>query len=277
MNEFTPESRQDTLRILEEAFRSDSRIVGLVLVGSGAHGFADQYSDLDLVVAVSEDEDSLAVFGEWDDRIRGALPVLSRFSSIRAARVGLYGFVLRDCLEVDISFQPVSLLTARSPNWQVIFDTTGTLEDRLAASWDEQDTRDVASEYLRVLESIWHYVMHAATAVERDHLWRALHYVVQVRERAVELEGLRSGHNTYLFREAHLIPQDRLAPLASALPASLTAPELLRALKVATECFFDAAGLLDKELGKEHSAELREAMMAHLAENRWPVLRIEEA
>ena len=45
---FALERRQEVFYLLKHHFKEDSRIVGLILVGSGAYGFLDEYSGIDL-------------------------------------------------------------------------------------------------------------------------------------------------------------------------------------------------------------------------------------
>ena len=47
---YSTEERENALNLICDALRQDDRVAGCVLVGSGAVGFADEFSDIDLHV-----------------------------------------------------------------------------------------------------------------------------------------------------------------------------------------------------------------------------------
>lgn len=265
MRLYNSQSRQETLEKLREALKSDYRIGGVLLVGSGDFGFKDEFSDIDLAVVVSEEQDALTVFRDWELMIRDLLPVLWCFTDIRGPEVGLYAFILEDFLEIDISFQSLSVLSARSPNWTVLFDRTGQIEENLHVSRSESLEPNLETLYTRRLDSIWHYVTHVAVSIKRGHLWRAMHYLEEIRNRTIELEGLVRKRQSRHFREVDQLPRDWLAALERTFPARLAHDELVRALYAATECFFETAAKIDRDCGSKQSDTLRKAMGQYLS------------
>ena len=265
MGLYNNQSRQETLEALLGVLESDQRVDGVILVGSGAYGFKDELSDIDLAVVVSRGLDALAVFRDWESRIRNLLPILWCFVDVRGPEVGLYAIVLEDFLEVDISFQSLSVLSARSAHWKVLLDRTGQIQDILCKSWTEHTEPNLEALYARRLGSIWHYVIHVAVSIKRGHLWRATHYLEEIRNRTIELEGLVCNRQTRHFREVDQLPADRLASLERTLPARLECDELARALHAATDCFFETAARIDRICGSKQSDTLREAMEQYLS------------
>jgi hypothetical protein len=114
------------------------------------------------------------------------------------------------------------------------------------------------------LDSIWHYVTHVAVSLKRGHLWRATHYLEEIRNRTIELEGLVCNCQTRHFREVDQLPKERLAALERTLPTQLERNELLRALHAATDCFFETASRIDRIIGSKQSDTLRESMEQYL-------------
>ncbi len=265
MRLYNSQSRQKTLEKLLEALESDHRIGGVLLVGSGAYGFKDEFSDIDLAVVVSEGQDVLTVFRDWESVIRVLLSVLWSFADIRGPEVGLYAIILEDFLEVDISFQSLSVLSARSPNWKVTLDRTGQIQNILCESRSKNTELDLETLYARRLDSIWHYVTHVAVSIKRGHLWRATHYLEEIRNRIIGLEGLIYNRQTRHFREVDQLPRNRLAALERTFPARLECDELVRALYAATDCFFETAARLDRICESRRSDTLREAMKQYLS------------
>lgn len=261
---FDATSRQAVLGRLLTELHSDDRIAGVLLVGSAARGFEDDYSDIDLAVVVREEQEALAVFRDWRERIEAALPVLWCFTDVRGPQVGLYAFILRDYLEVDVSFQSPAVLSARSASWSIAFDRTSGLADIMERSWSERSEPDPRETYLRRLDSIWHYITHVAVSLKRGHLWRAIHYLEEIRNRTIELEGLERGLIIRHFRQVDRLPPERLRKLEGMIPRALIHEEITCALRVATECFFDVAGRFDEVYGLEASRTLKRSMDDYL-------------
>jgi len=59
---FTPLEREKILHQLVANLETDPRIVGVVLVGSGAIGFTDRFSDIDMVAVVNPKSSIQIVF-----------------------------------------------------------------------------------------------------------------------------------------------------------------------------------------------------------------------
>jgi len=69
-------------RVLDElttALMDDERIAGAVLVGSGAAGFKDRYSDIDLAVLVGDESRVDEVYADWWRRIHALFPIVDAF------------------------------------------------------------------------------------------------------------------------------------------------------------------------------------------------------
>lgn len=62
---FSLESRSDILKTICDKLNEDSRITGVILVGSGAYNFKDKYSDIDLAIVSKESENLAEVFNDW--------------------------------------------------------------------------------------------------------------------------------------------------------------------------------------------------------------------
>jgi hypothetical protein len=69
-------------RVLDEltaALMEDKRIAGAVLVGSGAAGFKDRYSDIDLAVLVGDEARVDEVYADWWRGIHVLFPIVDAF------------------------------------------------------------------------------------------------------------------------------------------------------------------------------------------------------
>jgi hypothetical protein len=260
---FTPYERQHTLDRLLAALETDPRITGVIIVGSGAVGFEDGYSDIDLAVVVGAAEDLTPVFREWKGRVEELFNVLHYFETIYGPRSFLHGFLLQGFLEVDMGFVCLADLSAKRARWKVAFDRSGEIKDIMRSSWEQRPRPDVQALYLKRLNSIWYYITHTAIALERGRPWMALCHLEEIRNRAIELAGLREGLEIKHFRQADQMPAGLLDELGQTL-SSAASDDVARALGAATTCFFRQAKELDQVLGLDVAGELEEKMQVYL-------------
>lgn len=246
---FSPAERQSILGRLLTAMAQDDRIRGVLVVGSGATGFADAYSDIDLCVVVERPEEVRGVFEAWGRKLRQLLRIFFAGESVRGENVFLWVLLLDNFLELDISFQCLDDLEARRGHWTTAFDRSGRIEAILKASWARRKAPDVQTAYDRIVSWAWHYVMRAAMATQRGELWRALWELEQVRSQAIELRGLRTGLDTKRFRSVDRMAPSFLSAMERTLVVELTRAEILRALREATTSLFAEAEELDAILG----------------------------
>ncbi len=262
---FTPEDREALLSRLVSELKQDSRILGAVLVGSGAVGFKDRLSDIDLAVVVADGETTKDVLNSWQKKIDMLHPVIGHFVSDRGDQVWLGGFLFDHFLELDISFQKLAQMTARRQDWRVLFDRTGRLKGILETSWKNRSEPDWVERYLFYRNESWYYLLHAVNSFERGHHLRALRYLNIVRDLCILVAGLVAGVDTGDFREVHLLPDEFQRAIQTTLPAALGREEFQNALTAAANIFYQQARLLDKRLGEAYSSLLAEKMQALLS------------
>lgn len=258
---FTPSEREKILKHLLTVYKKDDRITGIILVGSGAIGFTDEYSDIDIVAVVDPHYSTQVVFQEWVQRISEELPVIHRFEVSHNEQSFLAGFLLSGCLEIDFGVVSIDELIARKGRWQVLYDRTQELETKLQKSWEARE-RDNPQAMGKRLASVWHYIIQAVVSVQRKQLWRALHNLEEIRNRSLRLAGLRHGLVVSHYRQIDELPQNELKAYEQTIAQAVTASEIMRALQVAVQCFFRE--LLVIEQGTDN-AKVTEKIAAEMA------------
>ena len=207
---FTPEEREDAAARLLELLRRDDRIERAELSGSGAQGYTDRWSDVDLFVTVAGGVDQREVADSWIARVYEALPVVHHFA-VAFGEHHVRGFLLENLLEVDIGFQ-------RSAEEE--------------GEWPGPDPESEAG-------FAWHDSLHAGVALARGRPWRAHYYIGLLRWRTLTLATDRLAIDFSEYKGVDDLPADVLAPLEDALPRSLEVDELRRAARAATQAFLD--------------------------------------
>jgi len=126
------DARSDLVQTLESVLRADARIVGLVMIGSGASGFRDALSDVDLMAAVAAELDAVEVGDALARDLAARLPLYRYVQTPPARARGIHVFLLEGHLELDLSFVSVTELRATSERFRILFDRRGEVAQRMS-------------------------------------------------------------------------------------------------------------------------------------------------
>src|SRR5918996_3907756 len=153
---FTPEERKETAELVSRVLSDDSRVEGVVVVGSLAHQ-ADRWSDIDLEVVVGDYEELATVTAEWVGRLYELLPVVHHFERAFGETL-VRGFLLENLLELDLAFVRGGRFSIWGPA-RVVFDRSGRVADAAnnVLAQGEPESADRAGE----AGVAWHDVFHA--------------------------------------------------------------------------------------------------------------------
>ncbi len=254
--------RKRVVEIVTQALIEDERISGALLVGSGAKGFRDRYSDVDLTILVDDEARLEEIYTDWWIRLHALLPVIDAFKEPSSH---LYGLLLDRYMEIDIGFQGESALFERKPNWKILFDKRGVIPDLMKPR--EKSIIDQVTAHEKRLQDSWYYIIHTISAIQRGQNLRASFFIGFLRDEAILMAGLNKGLNTSLrsyFAEADKLPEEIKKRITDTLPASTEPAEQLRALRAVVDIYYEEAERLDGKLGMQRTSKLRAAMREYL-------------
>ena len=238
---FTPESRSRLRDSLIAAARADERISGAALTGSASVGREDQWSDIDLALAVATDREQ--VLADWTDRMYGDHGAIHHLD-LSVFRV----FLLPDTLQVDIAFWPESEFGPTGPTFRTLFGSPKELPQ----------SAPPAAEHL--IGVAWLYALHARSSIARGRVWQAEYMISGARDQVLALACLRHGVAASQGRGLDDLPAEVVAPFAAALVRSLEIPELRRAFGMVVELLLTEAGWVAGDLASQLAAPLRELL-----------------
>jgi predicted nucleotidyltransferase len=230
---YSPADRALVQSTLIDRFARDDRVEGVLVVGSGAHGFTDEYSDLDLAVIVRAGEP--AVFAlEWAARLESELPVVHRFGDDRGEAGYVCGLLLENFLEVDIGFLRIDQMAERGMPWAIAFDRTGAVERR-----------------------------HARARRDRP---RATPPRADGSGRGPRGRSPRGGHSAWNQQPSGLrqAPRDVRDRVEESLPRTFEPQELARALGASARAFFAEARAFEADLDLAIAARLEPVVLQYL-------------
>lgn len=258
---YTAEEREYILGIIVENAKLDERLDGCILVGSGAIGFSDRFSDIDICMVTNDNANVSEIFDDWRERIESLLPVFSHIPSIRGKDILLHNFFLNNYLEINICFLRNADMEARKDKWKVLFDHTNTLEQKMIESWERNEKKNGAKNYYQDrIRAIWHYIMHAFVAYKRKRYWQAFADIEEIRNQTIKLHGLRKGLETKRNREVDLMDKDFLSMLEETLVHRIEKTAIETAIKKVTDCFFNEAFVAEKEFNLDIAQLMKEKM-----------------
>jgi predicted nucleotidyltransferase len=164
---YSAADRASVQSTLIDSFARDERVEGVLVVGSGAHGFADEYSDLDLAVIARAGEPALLAL-EWDARLESELPFVHRFGDDRGEAGYVIGLLLENFLEVDTGFLRIDQMAELGMLWAIAFDRAGAVERRQRSL--EPALEDAEPAYRRIVDGIWHWITQVRVAIARGRV-----------------------------------------------------------------------------------------------------------
>lgn len=242
---FTPQDRARVLDLLLAQLAQDERIAAALVVGSGAHGFLDEHSDIDLAAVVADGVVVREVWDDWRQRAGELLTVWACSEVTYNPESYLLVLMVEGYLEVDLGFIGPAEVVAKRARWRVAFDRTGRVEASMRQSWEGRPTPDPQAFLSRRLDGIWHYLIRAVVALQRGQQWSAVHELEVIRTCAIELACLRCGLDSRHFRAVNGLPEGTLALLEQTLPADTSPTMIARALRAAAHVFFSEAQALE--------------------------------
>ncbi len=252
---FTECERQQVLDWLLEDLRADERVAGIVIAGSGSVGFRDRFSDIDLCVAVFNEDEKEAVFTDWKKRLEEKFSILhmceTSNSVVHSGFILLSGF-----LGVDMFFTSIDKLHARRESWAVAWDRTSKMVEIMQRTWENRKRTDPRRFYQERLDYVWHFIISCAVAVRRGWYWEAVETIGIIRSQAVELAFLCMDMEPKQHHKLDQLPPEFLSRLEGALVKSVGAGEIIRALNCAVDCFFESARALDVKFGMAPAVKL---------------------
>ena len=208
---------------------ADPRIVGVAAAGSYAQDAMDEFSDVDLVVAV-EPAAHAGVMAQRHDIASRVGPLLAAFTGEHVGEprllICLYG---PPVLHVDLKFVALPDAAARIDEPVVLWEREGRLSAVLATS----SARHPQTDPQWIEDRFWVWIHYAATKIGRGELFEAIDHLAFLRGRVLAPLGL----DELGLRASGVRRLEMLAPaLAAELKATAAVHEAASVLRAALAC-----------------------------------------
>jgi hypothetical protein len=260
----TPEERNAILHQLTETLKAEPALLGLVLVGSGAHGFHDTFSDIDLVAIVREDAPFPMIYDAVKARIGQVVQIAYAFERHTPPDAVSYSAMLNNFLQVDLDVAKPRGLNIRDKTWKILHDPQERVNDIISQSFSETLMVAPRRLYMQAVERIWQPVLACVAAINRDQTWRALHMLEQIRNQAIQLAGINHRLDTERFSQVDELPEMLLVNLRHTIPTSTSKVAIRRALRATLTLFFEEARTLETVLRLDFAHKMQEKLMPYI-------------
>ncbi len=184
---YTATSRSQTLAKLTSIIKDIPEVEALILVGSGAAGFYDDLSDIDLCTVLKEPYSAKIAWDKINRVVAGTFIVIKNQLNEYGESDFLSVILLDDFLQLDIGVLSFDKLKAKRDRWIVLFEKTGRVDKRMSETWNSRRKPDVLKVYRENTDIIWYYAQNATFAIKRNQLYRALEEISVIRTKALEI------------------------------------------------------------------------------------------
>lgn len=242
---FTADERERLRDELVSAAQNDPHLCGAAHTGSAASSRLDRWSDIDLVLCLASAASHEQVVAEWTDRLydqHGAVAHVDVMHGATLYRV----FLLKNTLQVDVSFWRAEDFGPIGPNFRLIF---GEANPPRPAPQPNPHT---------LIGMAWLYALHVRSSLERGRTLQTEYMLSGMRNHICELTCLRCGVIAAQGRGLDDLPVAERDAAAACLPQSLEPSELKRAFQKAMQALLEELRHVDGELEARLSGTLRD-------------------
>ncbi|MCT4784006.1 MULTISPECIES: nucleotidyltransferase domain-containing protein [Exiguobacterium] len=235
---YTTTEREIQLQRVLHELQTLPSVQGAVQIGSGATGYQDEHSDIDLMIAARNESDPKEIKQALLEYFMHLSPILIKEKQF-APDIYLLIVFLNNRLEFNISFAPLEKIPVRSPLWRVVYDCDGQLQQKMLqehARFLEQSVRydvgDVPFEFI--------YASFALDKeLKRDNLIYALALLETMRELTRLSQALKEERKVHQFKAYHMLNSQFIAHYLRTFPSSVDTDSIKEAKQALHRLFLD--------------------------------------
>jgi hypothetical protein len=195
----------------------DMDLCGVAVCGSMAVAREDIWSDIDLVLAVTDASRLGETVAHWTRRMVQEHDAVHHVDIANGPRV-YRAFLLPSTLEVDLNFVPAGEFRPEGPKFRALRGSPLPLAPTAVAD---------SSEHF--IGMGWLYAQQARACLGRGRLWQAERMIAQVRDQALFLACLRHGLPARYGSAIDSLPPSLLTAFDDSLVRCIEADEARRA------------------------------------------------
>ncbi|MGZ3711639.1 MAG: aminoglycoside 6-adenylyltransferase [Bdellovibrionota bacterium] len=221
--------------------RLDERVLGVAANGSWVSGKMDEFSDVDLVIVV-RDENFSDVLRQGREIADSLGPLLSTFTGEHVGEPNIFICLYENpLLHVDLKFVSETQFHKRADNPVVLFDRQNTLANIISATLPTPLKVDLQW----IEDRFWTWMHYGAVKIARGEFFEAINFVAFLRSTVLgPLLLQKSGKPPYGLRRVEEYCPESLPALRATLATADDPESCERALKATAKLYLDLRELL---------------------------------
>lgn len=231
------EERAYYLNKMSKKIEQLEQVEGIVQIGSGVVGFSDENSDIDLMVASTEINNSKTAKDMIKDYFQELNPRYIKEKQF-SKEIFLLIVLLENKLEFNVSIVPRELLSVKSPLWKVIVDKTGLVTKKMAvenAKFESQPVKyeagfDVPFEFV-------YCTLDVEKALKRKNLIYALSTLETMRAYTLYMQAMNENKKLHQFKAYDTLDTTFIQKYLETYPETITVESLIKSTEKLVQLF----------------------------------------
>lgn len=214
--------REDYFKKTVSKIESVDLVEGIVQLGSGVIGYKDEYSDIDLMVCTSKEEDAQATKDQIHQALTEYAPLYVKEKKF-SDTIFLLIILLENGLEFNISIAPRDLLPVRSPLWQVVVDKTGNVMKKMNEENEKFERNPLKYDvYSDIAFEFFYCTLGLEKELKRNNIIYALKVLDTMRDYILHIQAMNENKKCHQFKAYETLDSSFIAKYLAAFPTMMT-------------------------------------------------------
>ncbi|WP_025785347.1 aminoglycoside 6-adenylyltransferase [Sporosarcina sp. D27] len=192
--------REDYFKTAIRKIEAIELVEGIVQLGSGVSGYKDEYSDIDLMVCTSKEENAQATKDQIHQVLTEYTPMYIKEKKF-SDTIFLLIVLLENGLEFNISIAPRNLLPVRSPLWKVVVDKTGNVLKKMNTENEKFESNPVKYDtYSDIAFEFFYCTIGLEKELKRHNFIYTLKLLDTMRDYILHVQAINEDKKCHQFK-----------------------------------------------------------------------------
>lgn len=200
-------------------------------------GYKDAYSDIDLMVCTSKEEDTQATKDQIHQVLTEYTPLYVKEKKF-SDTIFLLIILLENGLEFNISIAPRDLLPVRSPLWKVVVDKTGNVAKKMNDENEKFERNPVKYDvYSDIAFEFFYCTLGLEKELKRNNLIYALKLLETMRDYILHIQAMNEHKKCHQFKAYETLDSTFIAGYLATFPTVMTIEAIAKSALQLKELF----------------------------------------
>ncbi|WP_171050841.1 aminoglycoside 6-adenylyltransferase [Bacillus sp. BHET2] len=222
-----------------ESIKTSELIEGIVQLGSGVIGYKDEFSDIDLMISTSNEENVEKTKEFVHECFSSFHSVYIKDLQLRENIYLVIAF-MENGLEFNASILPTEQLSVKSPLWKVVVDKSGKVHEKMKHEHERfttnlnkyNDSNDLSFEFFYSMRKLH-------TELKRNNVIYALKMLEEMRGITLLVQAMNENKKLHQFKAYETLSPEFIQEFLSTYPGEMNIEELFAASDRLRELFLN--------------------------------------